>query len=273
MEQLLPTQDILDAFQIEGDLLLLSGGRGTTVKVGDTILKQVRDEKEYVWIAETMNSLKQDGFRLPMHLKTKNGQWIYKGWGASTYIEGQEIKGRWEEKVKVSRAFHKALSILLRPDFIGKGVHPWVIADKVAFGELPFEYHEAFEPVLSQLRAIIKPIDLPNQLIHGDMPGNILFHNDDIPVVIDFSLYWRPAEFATAIILVDGIVWEEAPDSIIDLMENTKDMNQLLVRAEIRRIMELYGLYKQFGQVDRLKEVNAHTHVIDLIVHRTKVTN
>lgn len=87
------------------------------------------------------------------------------------------------------------------------------------------------------------------------------------PAIIDLSPYWRPAEFATAIFVVDGIVWDSEPDSVMDILDNTYEMNQLLVRAEIRRITELDGAYKQFGK-QCLDEVEAHSHVIDLIIAR-----
>jgi len=51
-------------------------------------------------------------------------------------------------------------------------------------------------------------ITLTNQIIHGDLCGNILFHETLSPVVIDFSLDYRPREYAEAILIADSIAWE-----------------------------------------------------------------
>jgi len=32
----------------------------------------------------------------------------------------------------------------------------------------------------------------PSQLIHSDLGGNVLFHDQLPPAIIDFSAYWRP---------------------------------------------------------------------------------
>lgn len=263
-----PDQDVLDAFGVKETPVFLPGGSRTTLKAGPIILKPTENREEHAWIAETINTLPQEGFRLACQLQARNGDWVYKGWSASTFVQGHEVKGKWKEKVTVSQAFHHVLASLPRPPFIGRRIHHWAVADKVAFGELPFAPHPHLAPALNKLREALTPIDVPSQLIHGDMPGNMLFHDKLVPAIIDFSFYWRPAEFATAIILVDAIVWEGAPDSVLDLVEDTPIMHQLLVRAEIRRIMELDGLYKRLGQEHLLQEVDAHAHLIDVLLSR-----
>lgn len=270
MSSVLP-QKVLQAFQIQGEAVLLPGGQGTSVKVGDYILKPAEgSEEEIVWTADLMNTIPQNGFRVAKHIKAVDGNYIFDGWTATTYIEGETVKnGRWEDKVAVTRAFHKVLADIPRPDFIAKATHPWAIADKMTFGEITVVCEDRVMSVLQRLRNILQDINLPNQLIHGDMPGNIMFHGALPPAIIDFSFYWRPAEFATAIVIVDSIVWDGASDSLLDQMENNRINNQLLVRAEIRRILEVDQIYKQFGQ-DGLSQVDAHTHVIELIEERVK---
>jgi len=249
----------------------LRGGQGTTFKAGSIILKPISNSEEYAWIAENMNTIQQEGFRVAQHLKTKDGEWIHAGWGATEFIDGREEKDHWEEKINVSRKFHKMLARFPRPDFIAKAMHPWAIADRKTWGELPFTHHERLSSALNRLRALLKPLSLPNQLMHGDMTGNILFHEGLLPAIIDFSFYWRPAEFATAIIIVDAVVWEGAPDSLMDKVENSFAMNQLLVRAEIRRILEIGENQEQFKlDIKKLDEVDAHEHIIDLLTSRVE---
>ena len=145
------------------------------------------------------------------------------------------------------------------------GAHyPWAIADRFACGEEVVTYHPRLAPTLGELLALVQPVSLPNQLIHGDMTGNILFHDPFVPAVIDMAPYWRPAAFATAIIVVDSIVWERADDTIADEVTKTNELYQLLVWANIRRIMEFDGVYKQFGG-DYLNQVDSYRHLIDLL--------
>jgi fructosamine-3-kinase len=118
--------------------------------------------------------------------------------------------------------------------------------------------------VKEPLKILLKPIQLPFQVIHGDMAGNILFPAQGDPIVIDFSPYWRPAEFATAILIVDAVVWEGAPDSILSEMNGVTEGKQLLVRAAMWRIKTTEEYLKQYGKGD-LGDVDAYQHLIDLL--------
>src|SRR6266567_9069868 len=105
-----PQQKILDAFGALEKPILLPGGQGTTFRAGSIILKPISNSEEYAWIAENMNTIQQEGFRVAQHLKTKDGEWIHAGWGATEFIDGKEEKDHWEEKINVSRKFHKMLA-------------------------------------------------------------------------------------------------------------------------------------------------------------------
>lgn len=48
------------------------------------------------------------------------------------------------------------------------------------------------------------------QLVHGDLGGNILFHPQLPPAVIDVSPFWRPKRYADAIVVADAIAWAGA---------------------------------------------------------------
>jgi prepilin-type processing-associated H-X9-DG protein len=43
------------------------------------------------------------------------------------------------------------------------------------------------------LLAALRPVDLPDQFIHADLAGNVLFADGVPPAVIDFSPLERPA--------------------------------------------------------------------------------
>jgi len=88
---------------------------------------------------------------------------------------------------------------------------------------------------LVRLVSALQPVEAPSQLIHGDLTGNVLFDDQLPPAVIDFSPYWRPTAFASAIVVADALVWEAADESILDGVAYIEDFAQYLLRAVIYR--------------------------------------
>ncbi len=82
---------------------------------------------------------------------------------------------------------------------------------------------------------LLKPLSLPNQIIHGDLCGNILFHETLPPVVIDFSLDYRPREYAEAILIADSIAWENGGSEALALLPPHSE--QILLRACLFRLI------------------------------------
>lgn len=74
-----------------------------------------------------------------------------------------------------------------------------------------------------------------NQIIHGDLCGNILFHESLPPAVIDFSLDYRPREYAEAILIADSIAWENGGDEAYSLLPPHSE--QILLRACLFRLL------------------------------------
>lgn len=259
-----PPADVLEAFGVDEVPHLLAGGAGTTYRAGNVVLKPVTSHAEAEWFAHLFSTIKEISFRVARPIQSVYGTWTVNGWTASHFVLGKEVKARWQEKVAVSHRFHQALSAYAQPPHIAMAHHPWAIADRFAWGEQQVNYQPRLRPALSQLLQLIQPISLPSQLIHGDMTGNILFHDPLAPAVIDMAPYWRPAGFATAIIIVDSIVWEGADDTLIEGERDTEQMYQLLLRATIRRIMELDGIRKQYGY-DCLDQVDHYAHLITLL--------
>jgi uncharacterized protein (TIGR02569 family) len=259
-----PTVDITNSFGLAGIPELLPGGQNTSYLVGDVVLKPVDDISESIWMADFLSSIKEDGFRVAKPIKSVNGEWVYKGWNAYSFMLGKEVKGRALEKIDISRKFHETIKKSPRPDFIDQATHPWAIADRMVWEEIPLEYGQYLNKVMDRLLRLKKPLNIKNQLIHGDMTGNILFHDEMLPAVIDLSLYWRPAEYPTSIIAVDSIVWENASDSILDTIENSFEMNQLLVRAAMWRIKTTEEFVRRYRK-GKLKDINSYHHLIDLL--------
>ena len=63
----------------------------------------------------------------------------------------------------------------------------------------------------------------------------MLFHDGLPPAIIDFSAYWRPVAFASAIVVADAMVWEGADVRLLDAVSAIDDFGQYLIRALIYR--------------------------------------
>ncbi|KAI8669890.1 Beta-elim-lyase domain-containing protein [Fusarium sp. Ph1] len=91
-------------------------------------------------------------------------------------------------------------------------------------------------PVLQQLSQLRKelPSDIGSQLIHGDLTGNVLFDENNPtapPGIIDITPYWRPALFAEAIVVADGLAWHGQSEDFVEMYGTDEVHSQLLVRA------------------------------------------
>jgi hypothetical protein len=67
--------------------------------------------------------------------------------------------------------------------------------------------------------------------------------------------------------MVDALVWESAAESIFEVFSDVRHLNQLLLRAELRRILELDGLQRPHGR-NYLDEINAHIPIVEWISSR-----
>jgi uncharacterized protein (TIGR02569 family) len=161
---------------------------------------------------------------------------VIDGWSAWRWLEGEHTPRRWPEIIAAGEAFHQVLEGVERPTFIDRRAHPWAIGDKVAWGELPPDDYKRAKHLLRLARAL-RRISQPAQLIHGDLTGNVLFAANHDPAIIDFSPYWRPSGYASAIVVADALVWEGADDSLLDVVAHVEVFPQLLLRALIFRIV------------------------------------
>ena len=132
--------------------------------------------------------------------------------------------------------FHAALAGISRPDFLDQRSSPSAISDRVAWAELP---PSQFSRVghLARLAAAVRTVIAPSQVIHGDLTGNVLFDDQLPPAIIDLSPYWRPAGYASAIVVADALVWEGASSQILDAVSHVDDFGQYLIQALIFRLV------------------------------------
>ena len=177
-------------------------------------------EQELAWRAELFASIEPDGFRVGAPLPCAVDRWT-----AAPYLEGRHEHGRWREIIDTGRRFHAAIAAVPRPDAIlDARTNPWSIGDRVAWGEQAY-------PELDHLLAALEPVAGQPQLIHGDLTGNVLFHDKLPPAIIDFAPYWRPTPYATAIVATDAVLWEDAPESLLDVAPRQYLLRALIYRA------------------------------------------
>ena len=265
-----PSDDVMRAFRVAQPLVRLEGGQGQAYRSGDRILKPAKDDEQTNWIAAFHAQTDCGGFRLPKPVRANDGRYVVDGWQAWMVVEGEHRSGRWGEVVDLCVRFHETISSVSRPDWFDRMPldNPWTIADKVVWNEREVEHHLPFAPVVDRLRRALRPVDVPSQLIHGDFGGNVLYADGLAPAVIDFSPYWRPAGFAAGVVVADAIVWGDAELSLIErASDRIDDFAQMLVRAELRRILEIEAAHRLWGW-DVLGELNDHLPLVDAIVKR-----
>jgi uncharacterized protein (TIGR02569 family) len=158
---------------------------------------------------------------------------VLDGWCAWQLVQGQHEERRWPEIIAVGELFHAALVRVRQPDFIVRRSDPWAIGDRFAWGELPV--HELACVRHLELVGALRPLHATSQLVHGDLAGNVLFADGLPPAIIDFSPFWRPTAYASAIVVADALVWEGADETILDAVAHIERFEQFLLRALIMR--------------------------------------
>ncbi len=99
-------------------------------------------------------------------------------------------------------------------------------------------------------------------MIHGNFTGNVLFDPGNLPAAIDFSPYWRPALYADAIILGDGLLWYDW-EEVEPLVPRSERFRQLLVRTILARLGALNErLTGSRSEAVDAGELRAFNHVI-----------
>lgn len=215
-----PPAHVLAAFGLSGVPEPLPGGTGRAVRVGGAVLKPVEDREEAEWCAEVLEGLPPSvSFRVPRPIKAGSGTYVAGGWVASELVPGRAGPGgRWASLLAVGRAFHAALRDVPRPDLLDRRLHPWAVADRVAWQEENVTLRGEAGRVLAELRAVPASRREPDQLVHGDLTGNVLYHRGSPPAVIDFSPYWRPVRYAEAIVVADALLYHDAGFDLVDAL-------------------------------------------------------
>ncbi|KAF5559590.1 ribosomal L1 [Fusarium phyllophilum] len=247
-----PPPKVLDAFGAKGSLIHVPGGRGLCYRTSQGILlRPSDDDKESEYIAALCKSLLElhpIEYRVPRPIQASESstRYVCDAWTAWEYLEGKATpQGNFDILMRACRAFHADVLGLAtdKPMFSSARQNRFTEADLVTWEEKKLEDVEkvnsdvmaTIQPILGQLLELWQPFreEIKNQLIHGDLTGNVLFDTEHgkPPAIIDITLYWRPVDYAEAIIVADGLIWLNEYRKLVEMFGTDHTRLQLLVRA------------------------------------------
>lgn len=268
---------VLAAFGLDGVVpARLPGGRGIAWRAGQVVLKPADSVRSGRWAADVYDALTGPGFRVPRPVRATTGDWVAYGWTGWQWVAGAPadwsgVSPRWPELIAVSRALHAALAGVPVPRWWSTEENPWTIGDRVAWGERDPEplLGRATGQLAGQVRrllAVLRPVDLPDQLLHADLAGNVLFADGTPPAVIDFSPLVRPAGLPLAVVAVDALMWQRARPEVLDQLADEPELDQLLAHALVYRLITEIVLRAGTPHVDAAGRAGAP--VTDLLLAR-----
>lgn len=246
-----PSDHVLDLFAVPGDVEPLAGGQGGSVRAGDLVLSPGRTPAVAESLSAGLARLAADldtrpardrrDLRIAMPIPARDGSWVVDGWAASRFEPGAALLVDVDAIRAVAAVLHAAFArrfpawpLARRPP-----EDRWAKAERAAFGERVVAAEEdRLAALLARLQAAIEPdADLgPDQLVHGDLAGNVLLDADGAPVVIDVAPYWRPALWAEATAVLDSILWWGAdPGVMTDWVDGAP--RQAMLRSAVFRLL------------------------------------
>ncbi len=250
-----PSDACMRVFALDEKPALLHSGQRTTYVSGGVVLKPAEGNEE--WTAELFDMLPESSeIRFPRPVRALSGEWSCEGYVAWTFLDGGHASGAYEQKIRASRAYHSLLANIEKPAFLDREENSWAVAHTVALGFKPFNYETGFMDLYEQIQPHLLPLDIPTQIIHGDLSGNFLIHVNLPPAIIDFSPAWGPVGFAEGIMLADAAAWENADAQALDTFKTVPHIEQLAWRGIIRRIAE-QAEHMRFFNKDKEQALNA----------------
>jgi hypothetical protein len=138
-----PAPAVLAAFGLRGEPQHLKGGISQTVwRVGDVVLKPVQEPNpgEGDWVATVLDTIHENGFRVAKPRRATNGAWLYNGWTAWQWLDGEHCLHRWREVTDTARAFHAELLRAVsraglddHPAWLDRRSHRWARTERTVW--------------------------------------------------------------------------------------------------------------------------------------------
>lgn len=236
---------------------------GPAWRCGEATIRPAGKPAEATWVAKTLDALDVPGLRLGRPLRSTDGRYVVGGWSATKYLAGR-AEPRHDEAVSVAIKLHQVTSELPKPRFVESRTDIFAVADRCSWGEEEVPLDAGLGGRLFELLAESrKPVTSKPQVVHGDLFGNVLFAGEAPPAIIDFTAYWRPAEWAAAVVVVDALAWGGADEGILQRWSHLPEWPQSLLHALLFRLavhalhplsngQSLAGLERAAHQVTKL---------------------
>jgi uncharacterized protein (TIGR02569 family) len=253
----LPPARVLDLFAVPDDPRPLVGGQGRSVVAGDLVLSPGRDADTCAWLnpvlarlAVELDTASPRALRIAMPIPSRDGRWVVDGWAASRYEPDARPCRDLDVLVATGRLLHARLASVVPspPDGIRDRSDRWARAERAAFDGMP---PAPAGGLVAEVAGQLDDTDLgPDQLVHADLAGNVLFDAVGVPVVIDVAPYWRPALWAEAVCVLDAVLWHGADESAMARWTEGGP-RQAMLRAALFRLlsddpaMETLGRYRR----------------------------
>jgi uncharacterized protein (TIGR02569 family) len=210
----LPPPGVIEAFRASGRPTLLVGGQGVAWRVGDLVFKPVGNREEHDWVCGVYTGWASSRVRVPQPVRAATGGWSIAGWGAHVYLPGETARVGDDPLWFRAAAddFLDAIAGIPAPQLLSRRDDPWTAADR-----LVAERARSPDPVadfVDECLPAADPDDGTQQLVHGDLSGNVLRHGD-VPAVIDWPAYLWPRSWALAVVIVDALCWERADERLL----------------------------------------------------------
>jgi uncharacterized protein (TIGR02569 family) len=217
------------------------------------LLRPVSDTVLAAWSAASTEELAAagvDGVRLARPVRASDGRRVVSGWAACHDVAGQ-VRPRHDDVVAVSLRLHRATAKLSRPRFVDDRDDILARADRMAFGERTVSLDpETGGDLFAELARRRTPLAVPSQLVHGDLFGTVIFEDGDEdgdgpdgaavdqapPAVLDIVPFWRPVEWAAAVVVVDALAWGGADAGIVSRWSHLVAWPQMLLHGLLFRL-------------------------------------
>lgn len=251
-----PPEHVLQTFGLTAHPPIAMGNQWTGGwRVGEVVLSMVPDHARAAWSATVRENLYVDGLRIARPFRSTDGRYVVSGWRADTYIAGAP-EPRHDEVLQVAERLHEAIADLDRPRFLLQQPAPpitdvdvFTAADRAAWEDVPLRTARSAqidEPttedgkvsvhMLKTLATLRKKVESPSQVVHGDLFGTVLFAGAAAPGITDIVPYYRPAAWASAVVVVDSLAWGGADEALVDRWSDQPEWPQMMLRATMFRL-------------------------------------
>jgi uncharacterized protein (TIGR02569 family) len=232
-------------------------------RCGDVLIRPVADHVRTAWAARVLDTLDVDGVRIARPVRSSDGRWVVAGYSACQYVSGSP-RPRYDELIAASLRLHAATAAVRRPRLLDDRDDLAARADAAAWGERTITLDPGTGGTLfAELAQHREQVRLPAQVVHGDLFGTVLFAEGQPPAVLDLVPYWRPVEWAAAVVVVDAIAWGGADGQLVSDWSQLDEWPQALLRALLFRV----ALHAQHP-ASSAESLSGLEHAADVIADR-----